>query len=55
MSDDFKKILNRSNRQVRERYVNFFKKDISQELFTKEEFELLEKKAEEHKYDNQIH
>jgi hypothetical protein len=42
-----KKILNISNREVRENYVNFFEEDIFQELFTKEEFELLEKKAEE--------
>jgi hypothetical protein len=48
------KILNRSNRQVRDNYVNFSKKDISQESFTEEEFELLEKKAEECKCDNQI-
>jgi GTPase SAR1 family protein len=48
------KIPNRSNRQVRERYVNFLRKDISQEPFTEEEFELLEKKVEEYKYDNRI-
>jgi hypothetical protein len=43
-----KKISNRSNRQVRECCVNFPRKDISQEPFTEEEFELLEKKVEEH-------
>jgi hypothetical protein len=30
------------------------KKDIIQKPFTEEEFELLEKKAEEYKHDNQI-
>jgi hypothetical protein len=32
----------------------FFQKDISQELFIEEEFELVEKKIEGYKYDNQI-